>query len=193
MDGTHMELVRRSIERYVPLNEAEWKRIAACWNALRSFPRNGMVSTAGKTEPYFYIVVSGVQRLYFEHDGTEHCLGFSYDHSWSGDLESFITQRPARFNVQAITESRLIGIAYEDLQMLYREMQVMERFGRLILEELIRGRATREIELLTYTAAERYDKLLQRSPHLLQLVPQKDIASYLRMTPETFSRLRSRS
>ena len=68
----------------------------------------------------------------------------------------------------------------------------MERFGRLILEELLVGRAAREIELLSLDAEERYDRLFKRSPHLLQLVPQKDIASYLRMKPETFSRLRGR-
>jgi CRP-like cAMP-binding protein len=68
----------------------------------------------------------------------------------------------------------------------------MDRWGRLILEEVVQGRATREIELLTLSAEERYRRLLQRSPHLLQLVLQKDIASYLRMTPETFSRLRAK-
>ena len=54
------------------------------------------------------------------------------------------------------------------------------------------GRATREIAQLSLTAEERFDRLVKRSPKLLQLVPQKDIASYLRMTPETFSRLRAR-
>ena len=68
----------------------------------------------------------------------------------------------------------------------------MDRWGRLMLEEVVQGRATREIELLTLSAEERYRRLLQRSPHLLQLVAQKDIASYLRMTPETFSRLRAK-
>lgn len=90
----------------------------------------------------------------------------------------------------AVTDSVLVGIAYHDLQQLYTGLKVMERFGRLILEELILGRAVREVEQLSLSAEERYDRLVQRSPKLLQLVPQKDIASYLRMTPETFSRLR---
>jgi len=75
---------------------------------------------------------------------------------------------------------------------LYDTIPAMERFGRLILEELLAGRATREIEQIALGAEERYRRLLVRSPHLLQLVPQKDIASYLRMTPETFSRLRAK-
>lgn len=139
-----------------------------------------------------YIVEEGVQRLYFEHDGDEHCLGFAYGHSWSGDYDSFLAQRPGRFQVQAVTDSVLLGIDRNDLMRLYDRIPSMDRWGRLIVEELVQGRATREIELLTLSAEERYRRLMARSPHLLQLVPQKDIASYLRMTPETFSRLRAK-
>ena len=186
-----MDLVRSTIERYVPLKEHEWERVRVCWKD-RSFPKGDFISRTGDVERSFYIVRSGVQRLFFEHDGNSICLGFSYDHSWSGDYESFLQQRPGRLNVQAITETELVGIDHADLLALYDDVPAMDRFGRLILEELLVGRATREIEQIALTAEERYRRLVLRSPHLLQLVPQKDIASYLRMTPETFSRLRAK-
>lgn len=186
-----MELVRRTIQRYVPLTEAEWARIAPCWQE-HAFTRGAHICAVGQVEQRFYIVQSGVQRLSFPHDGQDICVGFAYDGSWSGEYMSFVTRKPARFDVVAMTDSVLLGIGYDDLQHLYRESPVMERFGRLILEELLTGRATREIEQLALSAEERYDRLVARSPQLLQLVPQKDIASYLRMTPETFSRLRKR-
>ncbi|HRO98719.1 MAG TPA: Crp/Fnr family transcriptional regulator [Flavobacteriales bacterium] len=186
-----MDLVRRTIERYVKLTDAEWAEVAPCWRTY-TFAKGESVSEAGKVERRFYIVESGVQRLYFEHDGDEHCLGFSYDHSWSGDFDSFVSQRPGRFHVRAVTDTVLWGIERADLYRLYDRIPAMERFGRLILEELIAGRATREIEQLALSAEERYRRLLKRSPHLLQLVAQKDIASYLGMTPETFSRLRAK-
>lgn len=186
-----MQLVRDSIERYVKLTDVEWAEVAACWQR-HSFPKGSLVSEAGRVERRAYIVEEGVQRIYVEHDGNEHCLGFAYGNSWSGDYDSFIGQRPGRFQVQAITDSVLLGIEHADLQRLYDRIPAMDRWGRLILEEVMQGRATREIELLTLSAEERYRRLLKRSPHLLQLVLQKDIASYLRMTPETFSRLRAR-
>ncbi len=186
-----MELLRSVIGRYIHPGEQEWSIILGHWQE-RTFPRGALVSHAGAVEGMFYVVKEGVQRLFFEHDGGEHCLGFSYGHSWSGDYESFISQRPGRVNVQAVTDSVLIGIRYQDLQALYREYPVMERFGRLLLEEVIQGRLTREIEMITLTAEERYRQLLNRSPHLLQLVAQKDIASYLHMTPETLSRIRAK-
>lgn len=184
-------LARRTIERYVKLTDSEWAEVAPCWQE-RSFPKGAFISEAETVEQWFYIVQEGVQRLYFDHDGNELCLGFSYGGSWSGDYDSFVRQRPGRFFVQALTDSVLIGIRHSDLLRLYDRIPAMERFGRLILEELLVGRATREIEQLSLGAEERYRRLVQRSPQLLQLVPQKDIASYLRMTPETFSRLRAR-
>ena len=186
-----MELVRRTIGRYVRPSECEWSVILPLWRR-REFRRGEFISRFGVVEDHFHIVGSGVQRLYFEHDGSEICLGFSYDHSWSGDYDSFVRQAPARFTVQALTDSILVGIRYSDLMRLYDKVPLMERFGRLILEELLVGRATREIEQIALSAEERYRRLVERSPQLLQLVPQKDIASYVRMTPETFSRLRSK-
>lgn len=186
-----MELVRQTIQRYVPLSDQDWSHIAPAWKEF-AFSKGAYVSRAGEVEQRFYIVKSGVQRMSFPHDGEDICVGFSYDGSWSGAFDSFVNRKPGRFDVRALTDSVLLGIAHADLNRLYDEVRAMERFGRLILEELVVGRATREIEQLSLTAEERYDRLVARSPKLLQLVPQKDIASYLRMTPETFSRLRAR-
>ncbi len=186
-----MELVQRTIERYVPLSEADWLRVAPLWKE-HAYSKGAFVSRVGEVEQRFYIVKSGVQRMSFPHDGEDICVGFSYDGSWSGAFDSFVTRKPGRFDVRAVTDSVLVGIEHADLHRVYDELPVMERFGRRILEELVVGRATREIEQLSLTAEERFDRLVARSPKLLQLVPQKDIASYLRMTPETFSRLRAR-
>lgn len=186
-----MEQVRRTLERYVTLSDAEWARIQPCW-AEHAFARGTAICAVGQVEQWFYIVRSGVQRLSFPHDGQDICVGFAYDGSWCGEYLSFVTRTPARFDVVALTDSILVGIRYDDLQRLYTTLPVMERWGRLILEDLLVGRALREMEQLALSAEERYDQLMVRSPHLAQLVPQKDIASYLRMTPETFSRLRKR-
>ncbi|MBK9274184.1 MAG: Crp/Fnr family transcriptional regulator [Flavobacteriales bacterium] len=186
-----MSLVRRTIERYVKLTDAEWALVEPHWQP-RDFPKGAFITRTGDVEPWFSIVEKGVQRLFIEHDGAEVCVGFAYDGSWSGVYDSFVTRTPSRFAVQAVTDSRLWSIRREALYALYDTVPAMDRWGRLILEELLIGRATREIEQLTLDAEARYRKLIARSPHLLQLVAQKDIASYLRMTPETFSRLRAR-
>ncbi|MBK9146239.1 MAG: Crp/Fnr family transcriptional regulator [Flavobacteriales bacterium] len=184
-----MDLVRRTIARYVELSDRDWAVIAPCWKEY-AFSRGAFISRVGKVEDRFYIVAQGVQKLSFPHDGADICVGFAYGGSWSGEYGSFITRQPARFDVVAVTDSILLGITHGDLQRLYAELPVLERWGRLIAEEALLGRAAREIEQMSLSAGERYERLVKRSPQLLQLVPQKDIASYLRMTPETLSRLR---
>ncbi len=186
-----MELVRATIERYVPISDTEWELIRPYWRE-RSFLRGALVTEVGQVEHWFSIVSTGVQRMFVPHEGEEVCIGFSYGHSWSGVFDSYVTRKPSRFGLQAVTDSVLLSIHHDDLQELYARVPVLERFGRLILEQLVVGRATREVEQLTFDAEQRYRALLERSPHLLQLVSQKDIASYLRMTPETFSRLRAK-
>ncbi|MDQ3101646.1 MAG: hypothetical protein M3R08_09695 [Bacteroidota bacterium] len=88
-----MELVSRTIQRYVHLKDAERKAISAGW-LERSFMKGSLISNPGTVEQWFYIVKEGVQRMYYESDGNDHCLGFSYDHSWSGDFDSFVPKDP---------------------------------------------------------------------------------------------------
>ena len=186
-----VQLVISTIERYVGLTAAERECIAVRWHQ-HAFSKGASISRAGDVEERFYIVESGVQRMSFPHDGEDVCVGFSYGHSWCGAFDSFVSRKPSRFDVVALTDTVLVGIEHTDLQTLFATVPAMERWGRLILEELVVGRATREIEQLSLTAEQRYERLVARSPQLLQLVPQKDIASYLRMKPETLSRLRGR-
>ena len=187
----NMDEVRNAIGRYVELTAEEWTEVLRCWQE-RTFTKGAVITATGQVERWFSIVKEGVQRIYFEHDGQEACIGFAYGGSWSGVFDSFVTQAPSRFVLQAVTPSVLFSIEHADLDRLYRLVPKMERFGRLMLEDVFVGRAVREVEQLTMTAQERYDRLMDRSPHLLQLVPQKDIASYLGMSAETFSRLRAR-
>lgn len=186
-----MEVVRTAIERYVELSAEEWSMVLGNWRE-HTYPKGTIITATGQVERRFSIVKEGVQRIYFEHDGQEACIGFAYGGSWSGIFDSFATQTPSRFVLQAVTPSVLVSIEHADLEQLYVQVPKLERFGRLMLEEVFVGRAVREVEQLTMSAQERYDRLMLRSPHLLQLVPQKDIASYLGMSAETFSRLRAR-
>jgi CRP-like cAMP-binding protein len=186
-----MDRVRSTIERYVPLTETTWDLMRTRWRII-NLQRGDLFTRIGSTEDRFGIVESGVLRMTFPHDGEDICIGFSYDGSWCGVYDAFVTRTPARFEVKALTDCAVHCIHHRDLQELYDTVPAMERFGRRILEELLVGRATREIEQLSLDAEERFDRFMRRSAHLLQLVPQKDVASYLRMTPETFSRLRAR-
>ncbi len=173
----------------VGFSSQEWDDFIQYWE-LVSYPKNTYLTQPGQTEHYLYFVEEGVQRGFHLVDGEEICVAFAYDHSYSGIVDSFITQTPAKYYLETISNSVLLRLSYQNLQRLYQQYKVVERWGRRIAEEILVGKANREVAILSYTAEERYRRLMTQSPRCIQLIPQKYLASYLRMTPETFSRLR---
>ena len=190
----HLEAIahlKEAVNKKVTFTNHEWEDFAQCWE-LVTFSKNEYLTKPGQVERYLYFVEDGVQRGFHLVDGEEICVAFSFDHSYSGVVDSFLTQTPAKYYLQAISNSILLRLNYSNLQDLYDRHKSIERWGRLLSESILIGKANREVAILSYTAEERYRRLMTQSPRCIQLIPQKFLASYLRMTPETFSRLRKK-
>lgn len=124
-------------------------------------------------------------------NGEKKIIGFSYTGSFSGVYDAFLKNRESHYFLEANSKTRLLRInkvQYDQLFELYPEFNY---WGRIAHQELLIGRVNREIELITLTAQERFDAFMERCPKELLSIPQKHLASYLNMTPETFSRLRA--
>lgn len=186
----HDTMLRPALERYVALDEAVWEDVRSRWHPIR-FKKGACLTQAGEVERSFYLVLSGVQRLYYPTlTGDELVLGFTFADNFSGVYDSFIQQTPSQCYLQALSDSELLAIRLEDMNELFDRYPVMERWGRRFAQDILFGRGQREIELTTRTAEERYRDFIRRCPVPLRQIPQKHLASYLNMTPETFSRLR---
>lgn len=169
----------------------EWRQFLSLWVKLR-FNRNAIITPEGQVEKYLYVVLKGVQRLYHtDGEGNELILGFSYDGSYSGAYDSLVKQKPSLTQLQALSNTELLGLSYAGLQKAF-EYPCFERWGRRLAENILFGRGLREIEMQTLSAEERYLRLLERNPRVLRMVPQKHLASYLGMSAETLSRVRGR-
>ncbi|MCR9252612.1 MAG: Crp/Fnr family transcriptional regulator [bacterium] len=155
--------------------------------------KNEHVTRAGDLEQYMYFMVDGVMRGYFINKGVEHVIGFSFDYSPSGSIDSFINRKPTAFFTQALADSKLVRIHYNDLQELFDRYKNFERWGRLLMQRLFLMKALHEINVMTHTAEQRFDRLMRESPRCFQLIPLKHLASYLAITPETLSRLRKKA
>lgn len=186
-----LQHLQEIIARKVTCTPQEWDDFSTLWE-LVTYKKNEYITQVGQVEHYLYFVEAGVQRGFHLVDGEEICVAFSYDHSYSGIVDSFLGQTPAKYYLQAISDSVLLRLNYQDLEALYERYQWVERWGRLISQDILIGKANREVAILSYTAEERYRRLMTQSPRCIQLIPQKFLASYLRMTPETFSRLRKK-
>lgn len=175
----------------VHFDEALEQSFYSYWREI-TFSKNEWITEAGYTEPYFYYVLEGVQAIYFiDRRGEKVVLGFSYAGDYSGAYESFLHQQPSDLFVEALLPTRLLAIKYADYQKLFELSPDFNKWSRLFLERILIGRGKREIELINLTAKERYTKFMRRCPEILHQIPQKYLAAYLNMTPETFSRFRS--
>jgi CRP-like cAMP-binding protein len=160
------------------------------WNKKIQLRRNDFLIQKGQVETKLYFVISGTMRIYFPNKDEEICVGFAYPNNVICSYPSFIRGAPSDYYIQALTKSELFAITKEDFYSLFDELPMIERTWRRMEEDALVGKIEREVELLTFTPEERYHRLIKRSPHIFQLIPKKYIASYLRMTPETLSRIR---
>jgi len=184
--------LRASFERYVKLTDDEFKLFAEHWEPF-SFERNTIITDFGQTEHYFYYVHNGLIRGYFIKNGVEYNMGFSYDGEYSGVYDSFIAQTPSTWTLETINPSYGLRIEYKKLMGLLDEHRLMERWIRLFYQQVLVGFGIFTKSILGDSAEERFNRLMNQSPHVLQMIPQKHLASYLGMTPETFSRMRKKT
>ncbi|CCH53242.1 putative transcriptional regulator, Crp/Fnr family [Fibrisoma limi BUZ 3] len=188
-DAAELNLLREAVYRLMPLPEPTWNEFASCWQPV-SYKRKVVVTAAGEVERYVYFVLEGLQRIYHIGENTrEATLLFSYTQTFSGIADSFQLQQPSRFYLETLTPSRLLRLAYDDFSSLLERHPSLERWGRLATAGALSGLLERYVDILTYSAEEKFRVLLTRSPHVLQLIPHKYLASYLGLDPTTFSKL----
>ncbi|MDO6811589.1 Crp/Fnr family transcriptional regulator [Tenacibaculum soleae] len=142
-----------------------------------------------KTECF---ILSGCTKtFYVDDEGQEHIVMFAIEDWWTSDMGSFITQTPADYNIQCIENTELFQISYNIIEELYIEIPKLERFFRKIIERALVASQKRIVSNFSLTAKERYLLFKETYPKIEQRVPQYMIASYLGITKEFLSKIKS--
>jgi CRP/FNR family transcriptional regulator, anaerobic regulatory protein len=145
----------------------------------------------GETEQNFYLVESGAVRVFYLTEFEEITIRFGYQGSMITSLSSFIKGSPSEFYIDAMRKTSVKVLPKEALMKLVNENNDNLKQYVVLLESLVTQQIEREVDLLITSPTERLKRVLERSPNLFQEIPLKYIASYLRMTPETLSRIRN--
>ncbi len=143
----------------------------------------------GQTQKELFVIKSGVQMLYHQIDDKPHILTFTYPPNFCAIPGTFTFQKPSKYYLTCLTDSDIDCLSYTDLQKLFDQSPALERLFRRMMEAVFEGFLDRFIEMRSKTISERFTSFCQRSPHLLQVVPHKHIASYLGIDPTNFSKL----
>ncbi|WP_130734008.1 Crp/Fnr family transcriptional regulator [Flavobacterium sp. J27] len=181
-----------NINRFVTLDKSEIDVLSSHLKIVRIKRKQQIVQPDFVCKFRTY-VVSGALKAYIVNpkDGHENVIGLAIDDWWISDFTSYINQEPATFFVEAVENSIIVQLSFENEQKLYDLIPKFERFFRLHSQRIASGMQKRMLSNLSKTAEERFDEFSHRYPKFLHKFPQYVIASYLGITTQFLSKIRN--
>ena len=188
---SYIDSLIHHIANYHPLSEAALNAVKDNFNEI-VLAKNEFLISNGKRCRHLYFLQQGALRGYYTLEQKEITHWFAFENDFVTSFHSFITGQPAVENIQLLQGSILYSISREKLNILLDDFPEIERLVRIIYENYYIRLEERFINSQFKTAAERYQNLLEQSPHIVERVPLGYIASYLGISQETLSRIRGR-
>ena len=174
-----------------PLSDKEWNDFSTIWQTGEA-KRKTILTAKGETEKTLYFITEGVQRAYYlTADDKEATIVFTYPFSFSGVVDSFLTQTPSLYFFETLTQSSFLKTSHSKVMELLDRYPNLERLISRATAFALKGSLERQVELQTFSAEQKFTTLLTRSPQVLRLIPHKYLASYLGIDAATFSKLLS--
>jgi CRP-like cAMP-binding protein len=185
-----LESLRQYVSGYVPLTSEEFELLVEKV-VIRTFERRVRLLAVGETELYMNFIVKGLVRMYFCKGKTELITNIAKEGDLVSSSASFLSGRPSHYFIETLEPTTLVSLSRDDLDAIYQKSVRIERLGRLLTTEFVMQKELWEHECMRLDTRERFTRFMERNPDLVMRVPQKYLASYLNMKPETFSRLKS--
>jgi CRP-like cAMP-binding protein len=185
------QLILDNLAKHIHLTPAEQDTFIT-YLQTKKIKRKQFLLTDGDICKYSAFVTSGCLRGYtVDKGGIEHVLSFAPPDWWIADMYSLLSQKPGILNIEALEDTEVLLLSKANQEKLYLEIPKFEHFFRILVENSLVASQQRLIDGLSLTAEERYHNFCKRYPTLIDHLPQKQIASYIGVTPEFFSRMRS--
>lgn len=186
------ELLTNYLREQIKVSQEELTTILSCFKPLKA-KKNELLLTQGQTSQRSYFVGKGCLRIYFlNEDGQDATRYFAFENQFATALVSFITGDPSDEFIQAVEPTELLYISHKDFFHLLDIIPQWEKFYRSYLEGAYVNNTRRLMSFITLDAVERYRQLLEQNPVIVRRLPNKMVASYLNISQETLSRLKSR-
>ncbi|MFQ6600283.1 Crp/Fnr family transcriptional regulator [Flavobacterium sp. C3NV] len=186
------DIFRDFITKLAQVSEPDMNKIMSC-TTTHNVKRNTIILSQGQVCNNLYFLEKGCMRTYYiTKEGQEKTRLISFDNTPVTALTSFINQKPSVEYIDALEDSELLSISHDDFFMLLNEIPSWALFYRRMLELAFNFQNNRIEDLVTLSAKERYEKLVQDRPHYIQRLSNRIVASYLGISQETLSRLKSK-
>lgn len=182
----------KEIRKHVNLTPEEEELLTTSFR-YKKVRRNQVLVQPPDIAIYEHFVITGcLVQYYLSDDGIQHTLLFAPEGWWTTDLPSFLTGQDARYHIEALEDSELLIISKESLDNLLVKVPLLNNFFRILYQNAIMAQEERLLNVLSTKVEERYLRFVKKYPQLQNRIPQYLIASYLGVTPEFFSKVKSR-
>jgi hypothetical protein len=189
LPAPELSSLRGLLQGLHPLRDDTWQRFSALFTHFEA-KRKQQLTRPGEAERYLYFVCEGVQRVYYLDDqDREATIVFTYAPSFGGVIDSMVLQAPSRYFYETLTASVFLRARFSDIVPLMAESREVASIVNKGLMIAFSGVLERLVELQCFSSEEKFRNLLQRSPHILKLVPHKYLANYLGIDATNFSKL----
>jgi CRP-like cAMP-binding protein len=185
-----LDASRPHLVEFTRFTDEQWRGFTKQMR-FRHFKKGEVILSAGQREPFLSIVLYGLTRHYLLNaKGEDKSFDFSFQFEYSFAFDAFVSQQPSKFYIEALEDTLLASIHFDDLRKLHEERPEVNLISEQAAQAYQSWRQERELSLLMDDAETRYLSLMKNHPEYIQQVPLKYLASYLNIKPESLSRLR---
>lgn len=177
------------LNQFIKISPEEFAELIA-WTEPRQFEKKTVLTKPGEVEEYMYFITRGLVRKYFLKKDQEIITHIVKEGGILGSGESFLTGQPSRYFVETLEPTTAFAISRQKLEEMYGSSKKWEKLGRVITTQYFLVQEMRLMDNIRFSTRERFVKFMKENTDLIQRVPQKYLASYLNIKPETFSRLK---
>jgi CRP-like cAMP-binding protein len=186
-----VEVFKQYLAEKMTLTEADWAVIEPVC-IIKKLKKHQFLLQEGDVWRYHAFVCKGVLRRYsIDAKGIEHIIQFSSENWWAGDRDSLMNKTPSKYNIDAVEDSIILVIRNEDFDRLYQQLPAFNTMVNQILFRSFNASQERINATISMTAEEKYLNFINTFPALANRIPRHMVASYLGITPETLSRVKS--
>ncbi|WP_316634255.1 Crp/Fnr family transcriptional regulator [uncultured Flavobacterium sp.] len=187
-----MELILENIAKHVSLTPEE-QALFLSKTETHTYKAKTILLSAGEVCKHSYFVNSGILRSFNINDNiVEHVLSFACEGWWMSDMYSYFSQKPGQLFIEVLEDAEVVSLSRENQDQLFLEIPKLERFFRILIENSLVANQQRLMDNLSLPAEERFEKFTKKYGTLVYKVPQKQIASFIGVTPEFFSKMKAR-
>lgn len=187
-----MNLILENISKHISLTPQE-QELFLSKTETHHYKAKTILLNAGEVCKNSYFVNSGVLRSFNINDNiVEHVMSFACQGWWISDMYSLISQKPGNLFIEVIEDAEVVFLSKENQEQLYHDIPKLERFFRILTENALVANQQRIMDNLSLSAEDRFEKFCKKYPSLMQQVPQKQIASFIGVTPEFFSKMKAK-